>query len=310
MVTWSGPRVWAKRATRRAPEAAGSARRALWADWLELAKPRITALVLVTTAVGFYLASVGSVDLGRLVHTLLGTALLAGGTNALNQYAERGADARMKRTRGRPIPSGRLSPVRALRFAVAISTAGALYLAAAVNPLTALLGALALAGYIFLYTPLKRKTWLCTLVGAVPGALPPVMGWTAARGELDALAGVLFAIVFLWQLPHFLAIAWIHRTDYARAGFPMLPVVDPEGTRTARQIVLYTLALVVVSLLTSVMGLTGALYFFGSLTLGLAFLAFGVWMAVGRSPRYARRLFLASVVYLPALLALMVVDKI
>lgn len=279
------------------------------ADLFSLTKPGITLLVIATTAAGAYLASVGSVSPGLLVHVLVGTGLLAAGTNALNQYAERELDARMYRTRGRALPSGRLGAPLALAFAVGISVAGAIYLALAVNLLTATLGALALCSYIFVYTPLKTRTSLCTVVGAVPGAIPPMMGWTAVQGELDVLAWVLFAIVFLWQLPHFLAIAWIYRDDYARAGFPMLPVVDPEGARTGRQIVLYSLALVPVSLLTTFLGLTGAIYFFGALTLSLVFLALGVHMALARSGRYARRLFLASVVYLPALLGLMVVDK-
>ncbi len=284
-------------------------RRRPWADLFELTKPRITGLVLVTTGVGAYLASTGVPDLGLWLDTLLGTALLAGGTNALNQYAERDWDARMRRTRERPIPSGRVAPGRALAFALAISAAGALYLALAVNLLTALVGVLAFAGYVFVYTPLKRRTWWCTLVGAVPGALPPVMGWTAVRGELDPLAGVLFGIVFLWQMPHFLAIAWIYRSDYERAGFPVLPVVDPDGRRTARQILGYTVGLLLVSAWTTVLGLTGALYLAGALTLGLGFLAFGVGLARRRSAREARWLFLASVTYLPVLLALMVVDK-
>lgn len=289
---------------------AAAARRRRWADLLALTKPRITALVLVTTGVGFYLATPGAVDVALLLHTLLGTALLAGGTNALNQYAERGPDARMKRTRDRPIPSGRLSPDLALAFAAGISAAGTLYLAVAVNPLTALLGASALGMYVFLYTPLKQRTWWCTVVGAVPGAIPPMMGWAAVRGELDAVAWVLFGIVFLWQLPHFYAIAWIYRSDYAQAGFPMLPVVDADGSRTGRQVVASTLALIGVSVWTSVLGLTGALYLVGALALGAAFLGFGVWLAGLRSGRSARRLFLASVVYLPALLLLMVVDKV
>lgn len=289
---------------------APAAGRPVWVDLLALTKPRITALVLITTGVGFYLALPGALDPVLLLHTLLGTALLAGGTNALNQYAERGPDARMKRTRDRPIPSGRLSPDRALLFAAGISVAGAAYLALAVNPLTALLGALALGMYIFLYTPLKRRTWWCTVVGAIPGALPPMMGWTAVRAELDPVALVLFAVVFLWQLPHFYAIAWIYRSDYARAGFPMLPVIDADGDRTSRQIVGYTAALVGVSALTSVLGLTGALYLAGSVALGLGFLAFGVWVAGRRTTLQARRLFLASVVYLPALLLLMVIDKV
>lgn len=279
------------------------------ADLWELTKPGITGLVLVTTAVGFYLASRGSLDLQMLAATLLGTGLLAAGTNALNQYAEREADGQMKRTRARPLPAGRLAPAYALVFATVISIAGAIILALAVNPLTATLGLAALAIYIFIYTPLKRQTSLCTVVGAVPGAIPVMMGWAAARGDLDLLAWVLFAIVFLWQLPHFLAIAWMYREDYAGAGLPMLPVLDPDGEQTGRQVVLYTLALVPVSLLTTVLGLTGALYFFGALSLGLAFLALGLGLAMARSTLQAKRLFLGSVLYLPALLALMVVDK-
>lgn len=284
--------------------------RARWADLLALTKPRITALVLVTTGVGAYLAAPGSLDVALLVQTLLGTALLAGGTNALNQYAEREADARMRRTRDRPLPAGRLAPGTALAFASGISAAGALYLALAVNALTALLGVLALAMYVFLYTPLKRRTWWCTVVGAMPGAIPPMMGWAAVRGDLDAVAWTLFGIVFLWQLPHFYAIAWIYRADYAAAGFPMLPVVDGDGSRTGRQIVASTLALVGVSVWTSVLGLTGALYLVGALALGVAFLGFGLRLAGQPSGRSARRLFLASVVYLPVLLLLMIVDKV
>ncbi len=291
-------------------DAAFSGWRAQLADALALTKPGITGLVLVTTAVGFYLGAAGTFDLPLLLHALLGTALLAGGTNALNQYAEREADGQMKRTRARPLPAGRLRPSVALAFATAISLAGAVHLAVAVNLLTALLGAAALVIYVFLYTPLKRRTSLCTIVGAVPGAIPPLMGWAAIRGELDVLAWVLFAIVFFWQLPHFLAIAWLYRQDYARAGFPMLPVLDPTGSRTARQILLYTLALVLVSLLTTVLGLTGAIYFFGALTLGLGFLALGLALAFGRGGHQARRLFLGSVIYLPVLLILMVVDKV
>ncbi len=280
------------------------------ADLYELTKPGITRLVLITTAVGFYLGSSGSFDLALLLHALVGTGLLAAGTNALNQWAERGVDAMMKRTRGRPLPSGRLRSSTALVFSVGISVAGTLYLALLVNPLTAYLGAASLLIYIFAYTPLKRRTWWCTAVGAIPGAIPPLMGWAAVTGSLDTLAWVLFGIVFLWQMPHFFAIGWLYRLDYARAGFPMLPVVDSEGVRTARQIVLYTLALLVVSLLTSVLGLTGALYFFGALTLGLAFLGLGLALAFTRSGVEARRLFLGSVLYLPVLLLLMVVDKV
>ena len=279
------------------------------ADLWELTKPGINALVLVTAAVGSYLASEGRLDIQLLIWTLGGTALLSGGTNALNQYAERVADTRMKRTRDRPLPAGRLQPGLALTFAVSISVAGALVLALLVNPLTALLGVVALVVYIFAYTPLKKRTSLCTIVGAIPGAIPPMMGWTAVSGRVDVVAWVLFAIVFLWQLPHFLAIAWLYRADYAKAGLPMLPVVDPEGIRTGHQIILYSLALLPVSLLTTILDVTGAIYFFGALTLGVGLIALGVGVAVARSGLYARRLFFASIVYLPALLILMVIDK-
>ena len=280
------------------------------ADLWELTKPGITGLVLATTAVGFYLGVNGSLDMSLLLFTLVGTALLAAGANALNHYAERDADALMKRTRDRPLPAGRLEPWAALVFAVTISAAGTASLWLFVNPLTAVLGLVALLSYIFAYTPLKSRTSLCTIVGAVPGAIPPMMGWTAVRGELDVLAWVLFSIVFLWQLPHFLAIAWLYRGDYERAGLPMLPVVDPEGTRTAHQIILYSLALLTVSLLTTVLELTGALYFFGALTLGIGLLVLGVGVAISKTGVRAKRLFLASVLYLPILLVLMIVDKV
>ena len=281
--------------------------KAVLADLYELTKPGITRLVLITTAVVFYLGTTGSFDFVLLFHALLGTALLAAGTNALNQYAERNVDAEMKRTRSRPLPAGRLGEMTALGFSVGISVVGTVYLAVLTNLLTAALGAAALLIYIFAYTPLKKRTWLCTVVGAVPGAIPPMMGWTAVTGSIDILAWVLFGIVFLWQMPHFFAIGWLYRSDYARAGFAMLPVLDPEGTRTSRQIVLYTIALLAVSLLTTVLGLTGALYFFGALTLGLAFLGLGVVLDFTRTSAQARRLFLGSVIYLKVLLILMVV---
>ena len=284
--------------------------RAAAADLWQLTKPGITRLVLVTTAVGYYLGSTDSFDWVLLFHALVGTGLLAAGTNALNQYAERRVDGEMKRTRNRPLPAGRISPALALLFSAGISVVGTIYLAFLVNPLTAVLGAAALLIYIFAYTPLKRRTWWCTVVGAVPGAIPPMMGWTAVTGHVDALAWVLFGIVFLWQMPHFYAIGWMYRQDYARAGFPMLPVVDEDGERTARQIIAYTVALVTVSVLTTVLGLTGAVYFVGAMTLGLAFLGLGVALAVTRTGMQARRLFLGSVLYLPVLLVLMVVDKV
>ena len=278
--------------------------------YLELTKPRLTLLVLVTTAAGAYLAASGAVDPWLVARTLLGTWLVASGASALNQVAERDADARMQRTQARPLPSGRLQALEALRFGVALSVAGLLLLAVSVNLLASLLAAATLGLYLFLYTPLKRRTALCTLIGAVPGAIPPMIGWAAVRGALGVEGWVLFAVLFLWQLPHFLAIAWLYREDYARAGFPMLPVIDPDGGSTARQAVLYAAALVPVSLMPTLLGLAGSLYFVGALLLGAAFLAVGSGMLSVRSNERASRLFLASIAYLPLLLTLMVCDKV
>ncbi|MGH7569401.1 MAG: heme o synthase [Gemmatimonadales bacterium] len=277
---------------------------------LELTKPRITQLVLLTAAAGFLLGAAQGVDLWLLAHTLLGTALVAGGTNALNQLRERDVDARMERTRGRPLPSGRLTPAQAAWFAGAISLAGVAYLWLAVNRLTAGLAALTLVSYVFLYTPLKRTTSLNTLVGAVPGALPIVGGWTAAGGALDAAAGALFWILFLWQLPHFLALAWIYREDYRRGGLVMLTRDDPDGRYTGRMILLYACALVPVSLAPTLLGVTGAVYFFGALALGLAYAAAGASVALAATTERAWRLFFVSIVYLPGLLTLMVLDHV
>jgi protoheme IX farnesyltransferase len=265
--------------------------------------------VLLTAAAGFYLGARDGVSLALFAHTLLGTALVAGGTNAFNQVRERDVDARMHRTRGRPLPSGRLSPRAAGLFAGLISVAGVGYLAWQVNLLTAGLAALTLASYVLLYTPLKRRTSLNTLIGAVPGALPIVGGWTAAGGPLDAAVFALFWILFLWQLPHFLALAWIYREDYRRGGLAMLSVEDGDGSRTARMILLYGAALLPVSLLPSVLGLTGSLYFYGALALSLVYLAAGTPLLARATPRGAWRVFYASIVYLPALLTLMILDK-
>lgn len=282
----------------------------LAADLAELTKARITLMVVVTAAAGYLLASAGAVDLLHLAHALLGTGLVAAGAGVLNQVLERDVDALMRRTADRPIPAGRIDPDAALLFGVATAVVGLGYLALAVNLLTALLGAATLAAYVFVYTPMKRVSSLATLVGAVPGAVPPMMGWAAARDSIDAGAWVLFGILFLWQLPHFLAIAWMYRADYERGGFPMLPVLDPEGSRTARQMILYAAALVPVSLLPSVLGLTGAVYFLGALALGLAFLGFAFAFDRARSGRAARHLLLVSVVYLPAILAVMLLDRV
>ncbi len=280
-----------------------------FADLVELTKPGITLMVVLTAGLGFLLAR-GDARLPwlLLVHTLVGTGLVSAGASALNHVLEREVDARMRRTAERPLPAGRLDPDLALLFGVGLAVAGLLELALAVNLLTALLGALALAGYVFAYTPLKRVSSLNTVVGAVPGAIPPLMGWAAVRDGLDPAAWALFGILFLWQMPHFLAIAWLCRADYASAGLPMLTVHDPEGTRTARQVLLYGAALVPISLLPAVQGLLGAPYFLGALVLGLAYLGFGVDFARRRSTPAARRLMLASILYLPALLAVMLVD--
>jgi protoheme IX farnesyltransferase len=279
------------------------------ADFLELAKPRVTSLVVATTAFGFYLGSRGGVDPLLLFHTLLGTTLVASGTSAYNMYLERDSDGKMERTRRRPLPDGRLQPVHALAFATTLSIAGILYLAVAVNLLTSLLAIATLASYIFLYTPMKRWSPLCTLVGAIPGALPPLGGWTAATGSLGAGGWALFAILFLWQLPHSLAIAWMYRDDYERGGFRLLPVVDPEGGSTVRQIVGNALALIPVSLTPVLLGVSGVWYFYGAILLGVVLLWYCLRMARTRSRLHARSILLASVFYLPALLLLMALDR-
>ena len=279
------------------------------ADFVELTKPRITFLVLVTTAVGYALGAGNAFQAGVFLALLVGTALVSGGASALNQWAERDADALMTRTASRPIPAGRLSPEDALAFGLSISAVGLALLGAAVNGLTALLAAVTLATYVLAYTPLKRVTSLCTLVGAVPGAIPPMMGWAAARGSLGREAWALFAVLFLWQLPHFLSIAWIYREDYARGGFPMLPVTDPGGESTARQTVAYAAALVPATLLAGAFAAAGERYLWSALALGGIFVACTIAFALKRSVKAARLVFLASVLSLPAVLGLMVLDR-
>jgi protoheme IX farnesyltransferase len=278
----------------------------------ELSKPRITQLVVLTAAGGYYMASRGPFALDRFGWTLLGTALVAAGTNALNQIRERDTDARMHRTRGRPLPSGRITPRAALAFAAIAATAGIGLLWWRVNSLTAALAAFTLVSYVWVYTSLKPRTAYNTLVGAVPGALPVLGGWTAAGGALSPPAWALFWILFLWQLPHFLALAWIYRDDYRSAGLAMLSIDDDDGSRTARMTLLYAIALVPVSLLPTVLGITGPLYFWGVLGLGVAYVAAGaamLWRPTARS-LWARRVFFVSIVYLPALLTLGVLDKV
>ena len=279
------------------------------AAYAELTKPRITFLIVLTAAAGFALASPGAIDFLGMGRAMLGIALLSSGIATLNQYIERDLDALMRRTADRPLPSGRLLPKEALVFGIGLTVIAQVYLAVLVNPLTALLGLTVISGYLFGYTPLKTKTTLSTMVGAFPGAVPPLIGWAAARGEISLEAWVLFAILFLWQFPHFLAIAWMYREDYGRANILMLPVVEPDGRVTAQQIVIYTVLLLPVSLLPAFMGIAGNVYLVGAVVLGLLFLYSSVRAAFSMSRQQARRLLLASVLYLPLLFILMVLNK-
>lgn len=282
--------------------------RARTSDFLELTKPKLTSLVLFTTFVGFCAGIHKPIPI-LLLHTLIGTALVSGGAGAFNMYKEQDIDVLMKRTSLRPLAAGRLESGQALIFAFLISVGGFIYLYGFVNHLTGLLSAIVFACYLFLYTPLKTKTWLSTLVGAVPGALPIVMGWTAANAHLSPSAWVLFAIVFLWQIPHFYAIGWMYRDEYARAGLPVLSVIDLSGQRTGRQAVLFIVILMATSLLPSFIGLAGPAYREGAIAFGSVFLGYGIYFARSRDRLSARRLFLVSAVYLPALLLLLVFDK-
>jgi heme o synthase len=280
------------------------------ADFFELAKPRIVLMVLVTAFVGFYVGSEKIPDYLLLVQMLFGTALAAGGTLTLNQFLERDTDAVMERTRRRPLPDGRVQPREALWFGIFITIAGLAYLALAVNSASAWVTASITLSYLLLYTPMKRRSSLCMLIGAVPGALPPVIGWVAARGAVQVDAWVLFAIIFLWQVPHTLAIARLYREDFARAGIQFLPVIDPEGTSTQRQIISHCAALLAVSLLPTLLGLAGAIYFVVAFVLGLGFLASGISLAMNSTRSGARRLLFASLIYLPALLLVMALDRV
>jgi len=282
-----------------------------WAGvFSDLVKARLTTLVLLTTAVGFYLGWRGSMNWLLLFNTLAGTALVAAGASALNQWLERDYDAKMLRTQNRPLPSGRMQPATVALFGGVSSVAGLIYLALAANLLTSVLGAVTLVSYIFIYTPLKRVTWLNTAIGAIPGALPPLMGWTAARNELSGEGWALFAILAFWQLPHFFAIAWIYRDQYAKAGFVMLPNVDSDGKYTGQQTVGNAAALFIVSLCPFLLKMAGTLYLAGAVVLGAAFLFYAVKFSRQLTLSRARHLFLASVIYLPLLLTLMVFDKV
>jgi len=282
-------------------------------DYIDLTKPRITWLILMSTGVGYFFglrgAALGQIDWWTLLHTIMGTGLIASGTAALNQWYERDADAKMRRTSHRPLPAGRLDARRALAFGAALALAGFAELAWLVNLLSGVLGMATLVSYLFLYTPLKQRSWLSTTVGAVPGAMPPMIGFAAASGALTAPAWVLFAILFLWQFPHFYAIAWMYRDDYARAGIRMLPVVEPDGHSTARQIVLFASLLIPASLAPGLLGMSGKIYLFGALALGVWFLYSGVRVATERSTLRARGVLLVSVFYLPLLYGLMLLDR-
>lgn len=279
-------------------------------DFIALTKPGLVLMLVLTTCVGFYLGSDGPVDWLRLLHTLAGTALAAGGTLALNQFMERDRDAMMRRTRKRPLPAGKLRPVQALGFGTAITAAGLVYLALLVNVLSCGVTALITATYLFLYTPLKHRTTLSTVFGAVPGALPPVTGWAAARNELGLEAGVLFAILFLWQMPHALALAWLFREDYARAGFQLLPAVDPDGRFTSVQILINCLALTAFSLVPTILGISGVVYFYVAFAAGLGLLAFAIHLTVTRTLASARNLFIVSLVFLLVQFSVMAYDKV
>jgi len=279
------------------------------AVYADLIKARLTLLVLLTTLVGFYVGWRGEMNYLLMFHALLGTALVASGAAALNQLLERESDARMRRTASRPLPSGRLQPVTVMLFGGVCALVGTIYLALLVNPLTSVLGAVSLVSYLFIYTPLKRMTWLNTAVGAIPGALPPLMGWTAARGNLDGGGWALFAILAFWQMPHFFAIAWLYREEYVKAGFKMLPAFDPDGSRTGQQAVSHTLGLLPISLCPFLFHLAGPIYLVAALVLGFGYFGCAVQFAKRLDTPSAKKLFFASIIYLPMLLIALVADK-
>jgi protoheme IX farnesyltransferase len=277
-------------------------------DYISLTKPRLNFLVVLTSAAGYYLGALATPDLWKMTQAVIGTALVAGGSAVLNQVYERDTDARMRRTRMRPLPDHRLAVPDATIFGVVLAASGVAILGLAANWVAAALAFTTLAIYLFVYTPMKRTSTLSTLVGAVPGALPAVIGWSAARGDIALGGWTLFAIVFLWQIPHFMAISWLYRDDYRSAGFPMLPVVEPDGRRTGQQALLYCCALVPVSLAPSVVGVAGWAYFWLALPLGAVMLWLSLQFARERSERSARTLFFASIIYLPLIWAAMVID--
>ena len=284
-------------------------------DYIALTKPRITWLILMSTGVGYFFGARKGLPgwtgwhWATLLHTIIGTGLIASGTAALNQWYEREADAKMRRTQARPLPAGRLDAWKALVFAILISVAGFGELWIGANPLSAMLGLFTLLCYLFVYTPLKQRSPHSTTIGSIPGAMPPLIGFAAASGTLTWDAWVLFAILFLWQFPHFYAIAWMYKEDYARAGIRMLPVVEPDGKSTARRILLYSIALIPISLMPKFFAMAGDVYLYGAIAMGLAFAYYGLRIRWDRTRQQARRVLLASVVYLPVLFSLMLIDR-
>jgi len=276
--------------------------------FVELTKPRIAFMLVLTSAAGFYIGTKGSFDFALFANAMIGIALLAFGVATLNQYIEHRTDALMERTARRPLPTGKILPLEALVFGILQCAVAELYLYVLVNPLTAVLGSIVIIGYVFLYTPLKTRTSASTAIGAIPGAMPPLMGWTAASNEITIGAWALFVLLFLWQFPHFLAIAWMYREQYAKAGILMLPVVEPEGKITARQIVLFTIMLVAVSLSPFFLGFAGVIYLVGASILGIWFLLESIQTARAKSVEKARRLLMVSVLYLPLIFGLLVLD--
>lgn len=279
-------------------------------DFCQLTKPRITVMVVVTAYVGYAVGTTPMWSWQTLLFTLVGIALSCMGASAFNQVHERDIDSLMQRTQGRPLPDGRMSGRTAMMIALLLCVTGVAILMVMANLLTAALSLFTIASYTLVYTPLKRISSVSTIVGAVPGALPPVMGYTAAAGHIGIEAWLLFGILFLWQLPHFLAIAWLYRQDYARAGIALLPVIDPDGGSTFRQAMLGCLALVPLGLLPTMMGVTGVVYFFGSLAAGVLFLGFAVALVIGQTERHARAMFYASLIYLPWVYVLFLIDRV
>jgi len=282
---------------------------AIFSTYLELTKPRLTMLAVLTALLGYYLGVRGGVNFLRLCNVFFGAVMVGGGANVLNQFFERDTDAMMRRTEGRPLPSGRLNEEQAFNLGLFLSVSGALWYVFLVNVISGVIALVTLVSYLIFYTPLKKKTMLALFVGAIPGALPPVMGWVAATGSLSVEAGVLFAILFFWQVPHFLAIGWMCREDYQRAGIPVMSAADPDGRKTAQRMVFYCAILLAVSVLPWILGLAGGFYLASALILGGTFLGMALMGAKWDRTRYARRLFFASIIYLPLLMIFMALNK-